>query len=305
MTRAPPRSRSTPARLHCPGDATATDPADLEPKPAEPPATKIVYVPGPLLNRRHRLPSSSRQRTSCSSRPAWAVRDASRFPLRWRERKNRPERKAAATPSGPGPGPLKTEVAFKPSTVVGGKAGPAIRLTYVMVPQLIPCALDTAMDSTLAGAISCHTTQDVLSPDHVLLMPTGTVVMGTYKNDLRLVKTGCMPSPGMRSRRKAFPCRWIPPLPTALGAQGSGRPIADVDHHYLERFGAALFYPSADAGVSLGQAELSRGNTTNLNFGSAGGGTGLPTSRQQILQSQINIPPYDLGAAGGYRFDCS
>jgi len=38
--------------------------------------------------------------------------------------------------------------------LTGGKAGPAIRLTDVMMPQMIPCALDTAMDSTLTGADS-------------------------------------------------------------------------------------------------------------------------------------------------------
>jgi type IV secretion system protein VirB10 len=186
----------------------------------------------------------------------------------------------------------KTEVAFKPSVVAGGKAGPAIRLTYVMVPQLIPCALDTAMDSTIAGAISCHTTQDVLSPEHVLLMPTGTVVMGTYKNDLRVGQNRLFAFTGNAITKEGIPVPLDSSVADSLGRAGIGPPVADVDNHYLERFGAAILLSVAEAGVSLGQAELSRGNTTNLNFGSAGGGgTGITSLGQQILQSQINIPP--------------
>jgi len=40
------------------------------------------------------------------------------------------------------------------------------------------------MDSTVAGFFQCHTTQDVLSPDHLVLMPAGTRFTGTYKKAL-------------------------------------------------------------------------------------------------------------------------
>jgi type IV secretion system protein VirB10 len=209
------------------------------------------------------------------------------------ERKPEPQAKEeggraieAQAPTAP-----KTEVAFKPSVVAGGKAGPAIRLTYVMMPQLIPCALDTAMDSSIAGAISCHTTQDVLSPEHVLLMPAGTVVMGTYKNDIKVGQNRLFAFTGNAITKEGIPVPLDSSVSDSLGRAGIGPPVADVDNHYLERFGAAILLSVAEAGVSLGQAELSRGNTTNLNFGSSGGGSGISSLGQQILQSQINIPP--------------
>jgi type IV secretion system protein VirB10 len=266
-------------------------PPIVEPRPAEPPAAKIVYVPGPAIQ--------SPPQTSLVVPPNNFVQFPAglggegyfEVPAAMARKEEPPSGEGYGNASVQAQATLKTEVAFKPSTVVGGKAGPAIRLTYVMMPQLIPCALDTAMDSTLAGAISCHTTKDVLSPDHVLLMPTGTVVMGTYKNDLKVGQNRLYAFSGNAITKEGIPVPLDSSLADSLGRAGIGPPNADVDHHYMERFGAALLLSAADAGVSLGQAEVSIGSTTNLNFGSTGGSSGMSGLAQQILQSQINIPP--------------
>jgi type IV secretion system protein VirB10 len=200
------------------------------------------------------------------------------------------EDKANAGATGPGTEASKTTVAFKPSTVAGGKAGPAMRLTYMLMPQLIPCALDTALDSTLAGAISCHTTQDVLSPDHVLLMPAGTQITGQYKNNVQNGQHRLFAFAGSAITKEGIPV----PLDSDVG-DGLGRTGIDgeVDNHYAERFGAALLLTAGDAALQLGQAELSKGsNATNLNFSSGGGGgTGVSGIASQVLQAQIGIPP--------------
>lgn len=181
----------------------------------------------------------------------------------------------------------QTQVAFKPSTIPGGKAGPALRLTYLMMPQHIPCTLETAMDSTLAGAIMCHTTADVLSPEHVLLLPAGTRVVGAYKNDVRNGQHRLFAFTGNAFTKEGIPV----PLDSGI-ADGLGRAgiDGDVDNHYMERFGAALLLTAVDAGVSIAQAEVSKQGQTSLNIG-GGGGTGIGGVANQILQSQINIPP--------------
>lgn len=194
------------------------------------------------------------------------------------------------------PDATKTTVAFKPSTLAGGKAGRAIRLTYVMMPQMIPCALDGAMDSTLAGAISCHTTQDVLSPDHILLMPAGTQITGQYKNNVQNGQHRLFAFAGSAITKEGIPV----PLDSDVG-DGVGRTGIDgeVDNHFAERFGAALLLTAGDAALQLGQAELSKGNTTNLNFNSGGGGgSGVQGIASQILQAQIGIPPTIYVAPG-------
>jgi type IV secretion system protein VirB10 len=195
--------------------------------------------------------------------------------------------KAAA---GPGAEAPKTTVAFKPSIIAGGKAGPAMRLTYMLMPQLIPCALDTAMDSTLAGVIFCHTTQDVLSPDHILLMPAGTQITGQYKNNVQNGQHRLFAFAGSAITKEGIPIPLDSDVGDELGRTGID---GEVDHHYAERFGAALLLTAGDAALQLGQAELSKGsNATNLNFSSGGGGgTGVSGIASQVLQAQIGIPP--------------
>jgi type IV secretion system protein VirB10 len=178
-----------------------------------------------------------------------------------------------------------TTVAFKPAVLTGAKAGPALRMTYIMRPQLIPCALDTAMDSTLAGAIECHTTQDVLSQDHVRLLPAGTQIMGTYKNDVRSGQSRLFAFAGSAITKEGIPVPLDSQVADGLGMSGIA---GDVDNHYMQRFGAAILLSAANAAVSLGQAVLSKGNgntTLNLNSGDS---TSLA---QEILRHQIDIPP--------------
>lgn len=258
-------------------------PAVAPPKPVEPPAPLIIYRSAP---------------TTPTSNVPTVVAGATnfvRFPGAGGEEMfdvlASPASKLAgdATSQAAGEGAkaslAKTAVSFKPSIVAGGKAGPAIHLTYVMMPQLIPCALDTAMDSTLAGAIMCHTTTDVLSPDHVLLLGAGTVVVGQYKNDVRNGQSRLFAFSGNAITKEGIPV----PLDSAI-ADGLGRAgiEGDVDNRFFQRFGAALMLTAAEAAVSIAQTEASKAGQTSLNLNSGGGVGGIAS---QILQSQISIPP--------------
>lgn len=179
----------------------------------------------------------------------------------------------------------QTEVAFKPTELIGGKAGKAIRYTYMMMPSMIPCILDTAMDSTLAGAIRCHTTEDILSPEHVLLLPAGTQIMGTYKNETGNEENRLFALAGAAYTKDGIPV----PLNSEI-ADGVGRAGIDgqVDHHYIERFAGAGLLVTADAALSLGQTELSKAGQTNLNIN--GGGSGFSGLAQTLLNKTINQP---------------
>lgn len=182
-----------------------------------------------------------------------------------------------------------THVAFAPTTMAGGKAGPAMRLTYVMMPQTIPCALDTAMDSTLAGPILCHTTQDVLSPAHITLLPVGTIVVGSYKNDVRNGQHRLFALTGNAITADGIPVPLNSPVADGLGRAGIE---GDVDNHYVERFGAAVALTAAQAAITLGQAALTSGNQSNTNFNFSGGGSGgVETLATEILRQQGTIPP--------------
>lgn len=263
---------------------TQTPPAAPEvplAKPAEPPPTKIVYVhdavppaaaPAVVAGTVNyvRMPVSDGE-TSFSVPAAAAHND------------EKAKGAAAATAAAKD---TATKVAFKPTVMAGGKAGRAMRLTYLMMPQLIPCALDTAMDSTIAGAVTCHTTQDVLSPDHVLLMAAGTQITGTYKNDVRAGQSRLFAFAGSAITKEGIPVPLDSQVADGLGR--AGIQATDVDNHYFERFGAGILLSGLEGAMGIAQAEVSKGGNSYLNLNTGGGASGIAT---QILQSQVNIPP--------------
>lgn len=202
---------------------------------------------------------------------------------------DRDAEKAAAASQASAHDDATTHVAFAPTVMTGGKAGPAMHLTYVMMPQTIPCALDTAMDSTLAGPIMCHTTQDILSPAHVLLLPSGTTVVGSYKNDVRNGQHRLFALTGNAITQDGIPVPLNSPVGDGLGRTGIE---GDVDNHYSERFGAAIALTATQAAMTLGQAALTKGNQSNTNFNFSGGGSGgIESLALEMLRQQGSIPP--------------
>ena len=152
------------------------------------------------------------------------------------------------------------------------------------------------MDSTVAGFFMCHTTQDVLSPTNVVLMPTGTRFTGTYKNDIH---------PG-QNRLFSFVGSGITPdgIPVPLDSQvadGMGRAgiPGEVDNHFWSRFGAGILIAGSQSMLQIAQAALTKnGGNTYLNFNSGGGGvTEVATEimRQQADQKPtVNVQPGTL-----------
>lgn len=110
---------------------------------------------------------------------------------------------------------------------------------------------------------------------------------GTYNNN---VQTG--------QARLFVQADWIEDKVSGCFVNLASSPIADpigqtgaagnVDPHNWERFSAAMFLTGIQMGESLGQAALSKGGQTYLNFNSGGG---LDSLASQILQKQIGIPP--------------
>jgi type IV secretion system protein VirB10 len=178
-----------------------------------------------------------------------------------------------------------TKVAFKASIIAGDKAGPVGDQNLVLMPGMVPCVLDTAVDSTLPGPVQCHLETDVRSPTGVTLLDRGTVITGTYKNDLAngqarlfteadLIRTpaGCMVQLANT------------PMTDALGRTGLA---GGVDNHYLSRFGGAVLLSLVDTGLGIAQSAVSKGGNTYITFQS-GDMSGLADT---ILRSTINQPP--------------
>ena len=134
--------------------------------------------------------------------------------------------------------PPQTGLAFQASSLPGVKASPAIDDTYQLMPGLLPCVLDTAIQSDLPGPLLCHLPGPVYSPKGVLLMEAGTQVIGRYQ------------SMGRNGGSRLMAVSTYAHTPNGIWVPLAGNPMADdlgrsgfagaVDNHYLERFGGAV-----------------------------------------------------------------
>ena len=188
--------------------------------------------------------------------------------------------------ASPPAAPAQTGLTFKASDLAGLKASPAIDDTYMLMPGLLPCVLDTAIQSDLPGPLLCHLPGPVYSPKGVLLMEAETQVIGRYESmktnggsRLMAVSTYAHTPNGI----------WVPlagnPLSDDLGRTGLD---GAVDNHYLQRFGGAVILTLTEGALGILQADISKGGNTYVSLNDGSGVGGLA---QQILQSQINIAP--------------
>jgi type IV secretion system protein VirB10 len=121
-------------------------------------------------------------------------------------------------------------------------------------------------------------------------MAAGTSVVGSYRGgEVKTGQTRMLALSASALTREGIPVPLDYGLTDGLGRTGL---TGDVDNHYPERFGAALLLTAADAAVSIAQSALSSANSQTLNIGgSISGGNGIASIAQEMLRSQINIPP--------------
>lgn len=143
----------------------------------------------------------------------------------------------------------------------------------------IPCILQTAMDTTTPGYVSCLIPRDVLSDNGaVVLMEKGTKVLGEYRSSLR------------QGQRRLF-VLWTRAVTPSGVAIALGSPAADpvgragfdgeIDAHFWDRFGGALLLSIVD---DAAYAVAGPNNGSNI--------TRLPSDAAGIaVQNSINIPP--------------
>lgn len=177
----------------------------------------------------------------------------------------------------------ETKVAFKPSTIPGLKSGPAMDLTYVLLPGLIFCVLDDAIDSSIPGPLQCHLPGPVYSQTGVLLMEADTHIYGNYE----LMKQGGGARLAVTSTYAITPNGVPVPLDGQPWADALGRTglAGGVDYHYWERFGGAVLLDLSQSALGIAQAEVSKGGNTYVSLGSTNG------LAQQVLQATIDMPP--------------
>ena len=128
---------------------------------------------------------------------------------------------------------------LKPTALEGVRAA-RLPNRHLIVTQgtAIPCVLETAMSSDVAGFVSCVVERDVMSDSgQVVLMEKGTQIVGEYRGNVR---RGSKRMFVLWTRAKT-PTGVIvalsSPATDALGRSGFD---GEIDNHFFERFGGAL-----------------------------------------------------------------
>jgi type IV secretion system protein VirB10 len=178
---------------------------------------------------------------------------------------------------------------LKPTVLSGAKARllphPDMMLT---MGTMIPCTLQTAIDSQLAGYVKCVLPQDVRSTTgNVVLLDRGTTVVGEIGRGLVQGQDRVFVLWDRAETPDHAVIELSSPGTDELGRSGlPGR----VNNHWWERFGSAIL-------LSVIQGGLQTGTALAANSGSSGGtffnsfqsnGTNISDT---ALQATINIPP--------------
>ena len=176
-----------------------------------------------------------------------------------------------------------------PTAIAAARARvlPAERL---LLPKgaFIDCTLETAIDSTLPGMTTCVTATDTFGVDgSTVLIERGSKLVGETRGE---VHQGAARVFVLWTEART-PTGVIVPL-SSPGTDELGRSglPGEVNHHFFERFGAAVLISVIDGAVQ--SASSRSGGTVILN----------PSSSQdvmtEVLKSTVNIPPTITKAQG-------
>ena len=250
-----------------PYQAGKAEAAAISPPTATPTAPPSVSAPPPIMPALRALPPTANAPPVRPAMLSYAV----------------PHSDGPRPAAAPAADPPQTGLAFAASQLPGIKASPAIDDTYQLMPGLLPCVLDTAIESDLPGPLLCHLPGPVYSPKGVLLMEAGTQVIGRYE---KMGQNGGSRLLAASTYAHTPNGIWVPlsdnPMADDLGRTGLS---GGVDNHYLERFGGAVLLDLTQSGLGVVQAAVSKGGNTYISTNSS------DNLASQILQSQINIAP--------------
>lgn len=147
---------------------------------------------------------------------------------------------------------------------------------------LVPCILQTAMDSTLPGFVTCVIPQDVQGKTGLTLFDRGTRVVGEFRGGIRQGVERMFVVWTRAETPQGVVINLDSPATDPLGRSGME---GDVERHFWQRFGGALLLSAVDGAIQAGVASASKQGTTTINTGQA------EAVITEILRGSINIPP--------------
>jgi len=190
-------------------------------------------------------------------------------------------------PYGFGRGEPRNDLAdkLKPTPIEGVRAA-RLPNRNLLVTQgtSIPCVLETAMSSDVAGFVSCVVMRDVMSDSgNVVLMEKGTQVVGEYRGNVRRGSKRMFVLWTRAKTATGVIAALASPATDALGRAGFD---GDIDTHFWERFGSALLLSIVSDASSIGRQQM---QDSSIQINNTTGATN--TAAGIAVEQSINIPP--------------
>ena len=198
---------------------------------------------------------------------------------------------APAAPPG-GPTPTHLSARLRPTVLDATKARLLPHPDFMITEgTIIPCTLQTAINSELAGYVKCVIPQDIRgTTGNVVLLDKGTTVVGEIQSGL------------IRGQDRVFvlwdraetPDHAVITL-NSPGADQLGRAglPGTVNSHFWQRFGSAIMLSVIQGGLQAGAAlaaNSGQGGSSNSLFLNSFSNNGTELA-DTALQASINIPP--------------
>ena len=145
---------------------------------------------------------------------------------------------------------------------------------------LLPCVLETAMDTSAPGFVTCRITRDIYSDSGgVVLMEKGSRVIGEYRSGFQQGRARIFVLWDRITTPGGVAVDVSSPAADALGRAGFD---GKIDSHFWQRFGGALLLTSVSSGISAAA-------TADARFANV---AQAPNEAGAVaLQNSINIPP--------------
>lgn len=189
------------------------------------------------------------------------------------------------SPGGQGGQAGRDELAarLQPTQLTGVSANVLRHQPYLLTTgTLVPCILQTAMDSTLPGLVTCVIPQDIMGKTGLTLLDRGTRVVGQFRGGVQQGVERLFVLWTRAETPQGVVINLDSPASDPLGRAGMD---GEVDRHFWQRFGGALLLSTVDGAIQAGVAAASKQGTTTINTGST------ESVVASSLNGSINIPP--------------
>lgn len=186
-----------------------------------------------------------------------------------------------ARPGATGPNELAARLQATPVNAVGATVLP--HQPYLLTKgNTVPCVLQTAMDSTLPGFVTCKLPQDVIGKTGITLLDRGTLVVGETHGGMQQGQSRLFVLWTRAETPKGVIVNLDSPAADPLGRAGFD---GEIDTHFWARLGGALLLSIVQGGIQTGVAAASQQGTTNINTGQ------VESLAAESLRNSVNIRP--------------